>query len=99
MFMDSLMGVKKPDLNDLKEVKVKLPVKQLLRLHYLKLTTNKNFSDIVAEALVSYFGEPAGGGDGAPEAPLVADPDAAGATGAADVAGAMDDVDHDPTIG
>lgn len=52
---DELMGIKKPDLTELKEVKVKLPVKQLLKLHYLKLTSNKNFSDVVAEALTKYF--------------------------------------------
>lgn len=57
MLTDSLMGVKKPDLNEMKEVKVKLPVRQLLRLHYLKLTTNQNFSDVVAEALRRYFGD------------------------------------------
>ena len=31
---DELMGIKKPDMNEMKEVKVKLPVRQLLKLHY-----------------------------------------------------------------
>ncbi len=55
MNQDELMGIKKPDLTELKEVKVKLPVKQLLRLHYLKLTTNRNFSEVVTQALQDYF--------------------------------------------
>jgi hypothetical protein len=55
MTSDELMGIKKPDLSELKEVKVKLPVKQLLKLHYLKLTSNMNFSDVVTEALTRYF--------------------------------------------
>jgi len=55
MTADDLMGIKKPDLTELKEVKVKLPVKQLLKLHYLKLTSNMNFSDVVSEALARYF--------------------------------------------
>jgi hypothetical protein len=54
---DDLMGIKKPDMSELKEVKVKLPVKQLLKLHYLKLTSNRNFSDVVEEALSRYFDE------------------------------------------
>lgn len=57
MLSDQLMGVKKPDMNELKEVKVKLPVNQLLKLHYLKLTASKNFSDVVCEALGKYFDE------------------------------------------
>lgn len=57
MNQDELMGIQKPDLTELKEVKVKLPVKQLLRLHYLKLTTNRTFSDVVGQALQEYFDE------------------------------------------
>ena len=53
---DELMGIKKPDLNEMKEVKVKLPVRQLLKLHYMKLTSSRTFSDVVSEALGDYFG-------------------------------------------
>lgn len=42
---------------DLKEVKVKLPVEQVLRLHYTRMTKRKNFSDIVSSALTRYFDE------------------------------------------
>jgi hypothetical protein len=52
---DSLMGIKKPDMNEMKEVKVKLPVRQLLKLHYVKLTSSRTFSDVVSEALNDYF--------------------------------------------
>ncbi len=52
---DDLLGIKKPDMTELKEVKVKLPVKQLLKLHYLKLTASRNFSDVVTQALSEYF--------------------------------------------
>lgn len=63
MTNDQLMGIKKPDMTELKEVKVKLPVKQLLKLHYLKLTSNQNFSDVVSQALTKYFDEIAPGRD------------------------------------
>lgn len=54
---DRLMGIQRPDMDELKEVKVKIPVKQLLRLHYLKLTGGRTFSDVVAEALTDYFAD------------------------------------------
>ncbi len=54
---DALMGIKKPDMNEMKEVKVKLPVRQLLKLHYMKLTSSRTFSDVVSEALTEYFTE------------------------------------------
>lgn len=55
MTPDAMMGVKKPDLDERKEVKVKLPVQQLLKLHYLKLTNRQTFSEVVKEALTEYF--------------------------------------------
>ncbi len=58
---DELMGIKKPDMNEMKEVKVKIPVRQLLKLHYMKLTSSRTFSDVVSEALNEYFGEMEGG--------------------------------------
>lgn len=57
MDRDRLMGIERPDMDELKEVKVKIPVKQLLRLHYLKLTGGRTFSDVVSEALGDYFTE------------------------------------------
>lgn len=57
MHHDAMLGIQKPDLDELKEVKVKLPVRQLLRLHYLKLTTHRTFSELVAIALDDHFGD------------------------------------------
>ncbi len=45
------------EATDLKEVKVKLPVDQVLRLHYTRMTKRQNFSDIVSTALTRYFDE------------------------------------------
>lgn len=42
---------------DRRDVKVKLPAAQVLRLYYLKLTTSLNYSDVVEEALDRYFAE------------------------------------------
>ena len=47
----------KPDMEELREVKVKLPLRHLLKLHYVKLTSNRTFSDVVAEALHDYFAD------------------------------------------
>lgn len=55
MNRDKLMGIERPDMDELKEVKVKIPVKQLLKLHYVKLTGGRTFSDVVSEALGDYF--------------------------------------------
>ncbi len=52
---DAMLGIQKPDHDGLKEVKVKLPVKQLLKLHYMKLTSGKTFSYVITNALNDYF--------------------------------------------
>lgn len=44
-------------MEELREVKVKVPLKQLLNLHYVKLTSGRTFSDVVGEALKEYFTE------------------------------------------
>ena len=54
-------GVKKPNLSALKELKVKLPVRLLVNLHYVKLTQSRGISDVVNEALTQYFADMAGG--------------------------------------
>lgn len=50
-----VIGVRKPNLNELKELKVKLPVRLLVNLHYVKLTQSRAISDVVGEALNEYF--------------------------------------------
>ena len=42
---------------ELREVKVKLPVDQILRLHYARMKKRENFSQIVSSALSRYFNE------------------------------------------
>ncbi len=42
-------------LDEDKELKVKIPVRQHLRLHSLKVLTGTNISDTVAAALEAYF--------------------------------------------
>lgn len=41
----------------LREVKVKLPADQVLRLHYARLKSGTNFSQTVSSALTRYFDE------------------------------------------
>lgn len=50
-----VIGVKKANLSELKELKVKLPVRLLVNLHYVKLTQSRGISDVVNEALTQYF--------------------------------------------
>src|SRR5687768_13787569 len=42
-----VIGVRKPNLNELKELKVKLPVRLLVNLHYVKLTQSRPISEVV----------------------------------------------------
>lgn len=52
---DQLMGIRKRNMSELKEIKVKLPVQYLINLHYLKLTQSQGISDVVTQALTEYF--------------------------------------------
>ncbi|MEA3190949.1 MAG: hypothetical protein QOD77_1531 [Thermoplasmata archaeon] len=40
---------------EVREVKVKLPVDQIMRLHYARMKQGSNFSKIVSSALTRYF--------------------------------------------
>lgn len=51
-----VIGVKKADLDELKELKVKLPVRLLVHLHYVRLTESRAISEVVNQALTEYFG-------------------------------------------
>lgn len=42
---------------EMKEIKVKIPINYHWRLHTLKLTTDKYISEMVRDALGGYFGE------------------------------------------
>ena len=52
-----VVGVKKANLGELKELKVKLPVRLLVNLHYVKLTQSRGISEVVNEASTQYFAE------------------------------------------
>lgn len=54
---DVMLGIRKTDHDGMKEVKVKLPVRHLLKLHYMKLTSGRTFSDVITHALQEYFDE------------------------------------------
>lgn len=56
MLLEELVvGSRKVNLDELKELKVKVPVRLLVNLHYLKITQSRPISEIVNEALVEYF--------------------------------------------
>ncbi len=50
-----MMGIEKPDMEEIREVKLHLPVHQLLRLHAIRLLQGPNFSETVRAALGAYF--------------------------------------------
>lgn len=50
-----IFGMKAEALDETKEVKLRLPVAHLIKLHGLKLVRGQNISDSVAEALERYF--------------------------------------------
>lgn len=50
-----VIGVKKADLDEIKELKVKLPVRLLVNLQCVKLTERRSVSDIVNVALTEHF--------------------------------------------
>src|SRR5688500_11547392 len=52
---DLVNGSKKADLNEMKEMKVKVRVGLLVKLHYMKLTQSRAISAVVNEALTEYF--------------------------------------------
>lgn len=44
-----------PEMSETKEVKMRLPISHLIRLHGLKLLSGQNISDTVTKALEEYF--------------------------------------------
>lgn len=53
----------KKDLSSRKSIKVKLPIKQHIKLHALKLFTENNISETVEIALDEYFERQEGDGE------------------------------------
>lgn len=52
---DQMLGIKKANPESLKEIKVKLTVRQFQQLQYVKLNSQRNTSQVVREALAEYF--------------------------------------------
>lgn len=50
-----IFGTTAQELTETKEVKMRLPIAHLIRLHGLKLITGQNISDTVTKALAQYF--------------------------------------------
>jgi len=55
MDADWIYGKQSVDLDEVKELKVKLPLKFHVKLHSLKLLRGKTMSGTVADALEAYF--------------------------------------------
>lgn len=52
---DQMLGIKKANPESLKEIKVKLTVRQFQQLQYVKLNSQRNTSQVVRDALGEYF--------------------------------------------
>ncbi|MBW3583958.1 MAG: hypothetical protein KY455_12765 [Euryarchaeota archaeon] len=50
-----IFGSQNQALTETKEVKIRLPVAHLIKLHGLKLVKGRNISDTVSAALTDYF--------------------------------------------
>lgn len=72
MDADWIYGKRQVDMDEVKELKVKLPLKFHVKLHSLKLLRGKTMSGTVAEALDAYFArvEAAANGFSQAEAPV-----------------------------
>lgn len=56
-FEESLMGIRRSDPAELKPLKLQLPLNYVLALHRLRITGEQSVSEIVADALETYFQE------------------------------------------
>lgn len=57
MLEETLLGVRRADLNEVKPLKLHLPLGFVLALHRMRIVGNRSVSDIVVEALETYFDE------------------------------------------
>jgi hypothetical protein len=70
-------GPPKRDLDDRKNIKLSLPVRQHLQLHAMRLRAGGTISDLVEEALADFFARKRAAQD-EPAGQLVAEPEATG---------------------
>lgn len=52
-----IFGTEAKEMDAMKEVKVRIPVAHMIKLHGIKLVRGQNISDSVANALERYFAE------------------------------------------
>lgn len=52
-----IFGLGREQLDQFKEVKVRLPVGHLIRLHGIKIVNGRGISETISEALTHYFQE------------------------------------------
>lgn len=50
-------GTTQANLDEMKKLKVKVPLRLLLKLHYAKITESRPIGDVVTDALTQYFQE------------------------------------------
>jgi hypothetical protein len=55
MLTDDYWLTTKKNLDEPKEIKVKIPIRHLVKLHYLKIARGREISASVVEALTEYF--------------------------------------------
>jgi len=54
---EALAGVHRADPNELKPLKLQLPLSHVLLLHKMRIVASRSVSEIVADALQDYFEE------------------------------------------
>lgn len=54
---DHLMGIKTTDPDEIRQVKLRLPMEQVMKLHRLRILKSQPISQFVAQALEEYFEE------------------------------------------
>ena len=54
---DELAGIKRPSMEGMREIKIKLPIRLILKLHTNKLLKQSPVSRTITDALEEYFRE------------------------------------------
>lgn len=57
MLEEQLMGIRRPNMSELKPLKLQLPLNYVLALHRMRIVGNRSVSEIVEHALETYFDE------------------------------------------
>jgi hypothetical protein len=57
MLEEQLSGVRRPNLAEIKPIKLQLPLQYVLALHRMRIVGNRSVSEIVEQALENYFDE------------------------------------------